>query len=201
MYFAIVGIVYFATLAMMIREGIWSNTITLFNIVLSGLIAFGFYAPLTILVDEWLDGEFTYVLDFLMIWAVFVVAMIVTRLLSDRLSRTRLRLKHPLDAIGGPVVALIGAFVMSSFVAATLYTAPLAKDTMGGKLAIEPADVGQASALTAPEMYWLRRVEQLGKTDGYGGGPNRFDAPGFVKIYVGHREALQQAKSLKVDRG
>jgi hypothetical protein len=198
MYYGIVAIVFFASMAMMVREGIWSNTLTFFNIIFSGLVAFGFYAPLTIWVDEWLDGEYTYVLDFLMIWAVFVVAMIVSRLFTDRLSRTRLRLKHPLDPIGGPLVGAIAAFVMTGFVAATLHTAPLAKDTMGGKLAYSENEVDDASALTAPEMFWLRFVEQVGVADGFGTGG--FDASAFEKIYVDHREKLQKAPGLRVDR-
>ena len=46
MYWAIYVIVLFAGLAMMVREGLWSNTISLVNIFVSGLVAFGFYSPL-----------------------------------------------------------------------------------------------------------------------------------------------------------
>ena len=49
---------------MMVREGLWSNTITLINILISGLVAFAFYSPLAIYLDEMLDGEYTYLLDF-----------------------------------------------------------------------------------------------------------------------------------------
>ena len=37
---------------MMVREGLWSNTITLVNIIISGLVAFGFYSPLVVYLDE-----------------------------------------------------------------------------------------------------------------------------------------------------
>ena len=49
---------------MMVREGLWSNAITLVNIIISGLVAFGFYSPLVIYLDEMLDGQYTYLLDF-----------------------------------------------------------------------------------------------------------------------------------------
>ena len=91
MFIAIVGIIFFASLAMMVREGLWSNTITLVNVFISGIVAFGFYAPLTIKVDEASRGQYTYLLDFLMLWALFVITMIVARLLTDRMSTTRLR--------------------------------------------------------------------------------------------------------------
>jgi hypothetical protein len=201
MFYAIVGVVFFASLAMMVREGIWSNTITFVNIILCGLVAFGMYSPLTIMIDEALDGEFTYVLDFPVIWGVFTIAMIVSRVITDALSRTRLRLKHPLDPIGGPLVGAFAAFVMCGFAAATLLTAPLAGDAMDGKLNHTAAEVRTGSVFSSPDLYWLRRVEQFAAPDGFGrAGDARFEAAPFVEIYGKHREALQQAPSLKVNR-
>ena len=71
MYWAIYVIVLFAGIAMMVREGLWSNAITLVNIIISGLVAFGFYSPLVIYLDEMTDGEHTYWLDFAVIWALY----------------------------------------------------------------------------------------------------------------------------------
>lgn len=202
MFYAVVGVAAFATLAMMVREGLWSNTITLANIIFSGLVAFGFYGPLVIWVDEMLDGEYTYLLDFILIWALYVVTMIVARLPTDWISRTRLRLKHPLDPIGGPVMAILGAFVMASFVAATLHTAPLADDAMDGALQHTKAEVeGDKSSLTSPDLFWLRLVQQLGVPSGFGReGAITFDAASFVKIYGEHRKALKNAPGLTVHR-
>jgi uncharacterized membrane protein required for colicin V production len=59
MYFVIFGLLFFAGLAMMIREGFWSNTLNVIAIVLSGIAAFGLYQPLTIWLDEKTDGSYT----------------------------------------------------------------------------------------------------------------------------------------------
>ena len=201
-FYVIIGVVFFASLAMMVREGLWSNAVLLANIVFSGLVAFGFYAPLTIMIDEALDGQFTYVLDFLMLWGLFVLTMIVLRTVTDRISRTRLRTKYPIDAIGGPAVGVIAAFVMTSFVMATMHTAPLAKDCLGGKLVHTEAEVESKSGLTAPDLFWLRLVERVGTADGFGGaGTLRFTVAGWVEIYAEHRGQLEKAGSLKVRRG
>ena len=70
MYWSIFLIVLFAGVAMMVREGLWSNTITLVNIFISGLIAFGFYSPIVVYLDEEVtEGQHTYWLDFAIIWA------------------------------------------------------------------------------------------------------------------------------------
>lgn len=195
MYYAVVGIVSFATLAMTAREGIWSNTVTLINIIFSGLIAFGLYAPLTSFVDGLLGGQFTYVLDFLMIWTLFVVTMLITRLCTDRLSRTKLRLKYPLDTIGGPLVGLLTAYVMTSLLAATLHTAPLTHDTMGGKLVYPP------TSGKLPGIAWLSFVERVSEPDGLGsGGGATFNADKFAETYFDHRKKLDAAPGLKVQR-
>jgi hypothetical protein len=41
-FWAFYLIVVFAGLAMMVREGLWSNTLSLFTIITAGLMAFGF---------------------------------------------------------------------------------------------------------------------------------------------------------------
>ena len=98
---------------MMVREGLWSNTITLVNIIISGLVAFGFYSPLAIYLDEMLDGEYTYLLDFVTIWGLFVITMLVCRIGDGSGFRKRgMRFKNPIDPIGGPMVGdagLVGA--------------------------------------------------------------------------------------------
>src|ERR1041385_3766658 len=98
MYWAIYGIVIFAGLAMTVREGLWSNTITLINIIISGLVAFGFYSPLVVYLDEDVtNGQHTYWLDYAILWALFAVSMVVLRTLTGAASKTRMRFKHPVD--------------------------------------------------------------------------------------------------------
>ena len=198
MFYAICGIVFFASLAMMVREGIWSNSITTINIMMSGLVAFGTYAPLTIMVDEATSGSYTYLLDFLLIWAVFVVAMLVFRIVTDKISKVRLRLKHPFDAIGGPIMALLGAWVCTSFVIATLHTAPLAKDALGSKLVHDDPSRG---AMTSPDLAFLHFVARTTKADAFGAkGLTPLEVKPFVAIYADHREKLENAKGIIVKR-
>lgn len=196
MYIAIYLAVLFASTAMMVREGMWSNAISLICILISGLVAFGFYSPLVIYLDEMLDGEFTYLLDFVVIWALFVIAMLICRAFTGMASKTRMRFKNPIDPIGGPVVGLIAAWALSAFAMATLHTSPMPKDAFGGALVRPAADVDSASALTNPDLGWLRFVERVTQPDAFGhsSGAGAFSAKAFVQIYADHREKYQQAK-------
>ncbi len=201
MFWAIYGAVLFASFAMMVREGLWSNTISLINIVISGLVAFGFYAPLTIRLDEMTDGANTYWLDFVCIWVLFTVAMLICRLVTAMASRTRMRFKNPIDPVGGPLVGLIAAWVLAAFVTATLHTSPMPKDAFGGKLLHDDSEVASASALTSPDLGWLRFVEHMSKKSAFGSPSTmQFTAKGFVDIYAKHRDKYKTAGGLRVQR-
>jgi len=202
MFWAFYGAVFFATLAMMVREGLWSNTITLINMIVCGLVAFGFYSPLANMLDERLSGEFTYVLDFVCLWVVFIVSMLICRVMTGAASRTRMRFKYPIDSVGGPLVGLVAAWVLAGFVTATLHTAPMPRNAFGGKLVHTQDEVATASGLTSPDLGWLRFVERVSAVKSLGTpGTVAFKAEAFVKIYEDHRTKFEAAPGLKVRRG
>jgi hypothetical protein len=201
-YWGIYLPVLFASLAMMVREGLWSNTLTLINVLFSGLVAFGFYAPLTIMLDEQLSGKFTYLLDFLCLWVLFIVAMIICRSVTGLLSHTRMRFKYPIDDIGGPLVGLFTAWAIAGFVMATLHTSPMPKDAFSGRLTYSADDVNSQSGLTAPDLAWLRFVQRVSTPDALGPGNGEpFSAAAWVKIYQDHRSKFESAPGMLAPRG
>src|SRR3954465_14456842 len=148
-YWVIFCIVVFAGLAMTVREGVWSNTLTLISIIVSGLVAFGFYSPIVAYLDEEVtSGQHTYWLDFAVIWALYAVTMVILRSLLAAASKTKLRFKHPIDPVGGPIIGFLAAWVLAAFTLATLHTAPMPKNQFGGKLVYTDAD--SASIITSP---------------------------------------------------
>jgi uncharacterized membrane protein required for colicin V production len=200
MYWAIYLIALFAGIAMMVREGLWSNTITLVNIIVSGLVAFGFYSPLVIYLDELSDGEHTYWLDFAVVWAIYAATMVVCRSIAAAASKTRMRFKNPIDPVGGPVAGVLAAWVFAAFALATLHMSPMPKDAYGGKLLHD--DVNSASFIMSPDAAWLRFVEKMSQPTALGSpGTGQFTAKDFVKIYEIRREKLEKLTSLIVDRG
>jgi hypothetical protein len=139
-------------------------------------------------------------LDFAVIWALYLVAMVITRTLTAAASKTRMRFKNPIDPVGGPLVGLITAWVLAAFTTATLHVSPMPKDAFSGKLTY--ADVASVSALTSPDAAWLRLVETLSQPAALGSGSTeQFKANAFVKIYSDRREKFDKATSLVVSRG
>jgi hypothetical protein len=204
MYTVVYALVVFAGLAMTVREGLWSNTLTLFNVLISGLVAFGFYSPLVGLLDVQLDGAFTYALDFVVVWALFITAMIILRLTSKAASATRMRFRHPIDSIGGPLVGLIAAWTLAGFVTATLHMSPLSKEAFGGALIYSSTDIESKSGLSSPDLAWLRFVQRVSRPISLGGsGTDQFTVPAFVATYQDHRDKFEKATTswLRVKRG
>ncbi len=198
-------VIYFAvvlgSLAMLVREGLWSNALMLCNVLMSGLVAFGFFAPLALLIDEKTDGQYTYPLDFICLWCLFVLSVVLFRLISDVLSKSRMRFKNPIDPVGGPLVGLVISWVLAAFLMASLHAAPLAKDLLGGKLLHTSSEVSSKSALFAPDLGWLRFVEKASGNNLFGtSGSSTFKAAGFVKIYADHREKFGKTPSTRVKR-
>jgi uncharacterized membrane protein required for colicin V production len=201
MFWAIYGIVLFAGLAMTVREGLWSNTLTLINVIISGLVAFGFYSRIVAYLDEDVtSGQHTYWLDFAILWALFAVTMVVLRSLMGAASKTKLRFKHPIDPVGGPILGFIAAWVLAAFTLATLHTSPMPKNQFGGKLVYTDAD--SASMITSPDAAWLRFVERVNPASALGSdSTDQFNAKGFVKIYTDRREKFDKAEGMIVKRG
>jgi len=181
---------------MTVREGLWSNAITLVNILFSGIVAFAFYSPLAIYLDELLSGEYTYLLDFVCIWVLFIVTTLVCRAVTGLASRTRMRFKNPIDPVGGPVVGLIAGWSMAAFVMATLHTAPMPKYAFSGKLVHSESEIASKSSLLAPDLGWLRFIDRVTRPDAFGrAGRDVFSPAGFVAIYADHREKFENANA------
>src|SRR4051794_33684477 len=201
MYWAVFGIVIFAGLAMTVREGVWSNTLTLISVIVSGLVAFGFYSPLVTYLDEEVtSGQHTYWLDFAVIWGLYAVTMIILRSLLAAASKTKLRFKHPIDPVGGPIIGFLAAWVLAAFTLATLHTAPMPKGAFSGKLVYIDAD--SASFITSPDAVWLKFVAKMSEPSAMGSNSTiQFGAKGFTKTYSDHREKFNNAEGMIVKRG
>jgi len=198
MFTAIICITFFVTLAMMVREGFWSNAIALVQIMFSGLVAFGCYQPLVVLADEKTEGSYTYALDIVVIWGLFTITMIVLKVLCEMLSKTRMRFIHPIDNIGGPALAAIAGYMMAGIVGASLHTAPLSKDALGGNMDYPLGDLSSAGIM-ALDISWLKLTESALDATTLGTG-EKFSAVDFVDAYGDRREQFEETDSLLVKR-
>ena len=67
-------VIFLACLAMAIREGLWSNALMFFNVLLAAILATNYFEPVADYFDQMLDAKehsWRYFMDFAALWAVF----------------------------------------------------------------------------------------------------------------------------------
>jgi hypothetical protein len=174
------------------KEGIWSGLVMLLDVLLAATAATAWYEWLVAFLEPRLPS-YTYLLDFVAIWGLFCLILSGLREATDRISRTKVRLRRPVELFGGPLVAALVGWVMTCFTATTLHVAPLPRD------AVQPTPAARMFFGLAPDRKWLAWVR--GSTLG---GP--FAVPGsafdkeadFIIRYADRRKRLEAEPGLRV---
>ena len=106
--------------------------------------------------DDWAPG-YTYLWDFLALWVLFVLCMLVLRTLTDQVSRVKVRFLKRADQVGGTVFSLWVGWVMICFAMMTLHTAPLARHFLFG--GFQPEQRMVAGMCT--DRQWLGFMQKM----------------------------------------
>jgi hypothetical protein len=201
MYLAIVliavGVSCFASL---MKSGLWSNTITLVNVLTAGLLATNYFEPLADYFEKEAPGG-AYVWDFLAIWLIFGIAFSVLRVITDYMSQIKVRFFVPVEKVGGIVMAVWVSWIMVCFTTMTLHTAPLARSFLDGSFA--PTPTARMFFGTGPDQVWLGWVHRESKGPlSRLGKPAPFDAAGeFILKYGNRREEFEGQLTLTKPKG
>jgi uncharacterized membrane protein required for colicin V production len=131
---ALLFVIFIAVVASLYTEGMWGNAIRLIDVVTSALVATNYFEPLA----NWIEGmgatfkSYSYALDFLSLWVLFAVSMIVLRGITDSVCKVKVRFLKIAEQIGSVAFACLVAGVMVSFATFTMHTAPLSKNFLFG---------------------------------------------------------------------
>ena len=134
------GFMFFAGVAMTVGEGLWSNTISLLCVLISGLAGATAGVPLGMMLmkqAEQVDDNAWYFI-FAGMWGVFGLSMLLLRIVADKASKTRVRFIPILDKLGGIAMGLVVAVMLTSFAAFTLWSAPIKAESSWSKDARKP---------------------------------------------------------------
>ena len=123
-FFILMLIILGATIAFSVKDGIWTNLIRLFNLIFSGLIATTYFETLADILEGY-ASSFTYLVDFLSIWLIFIGVYAILRMLTNKISLVKVWFPGIIDKWGGVALAVVLGFTMLSFSVFALYTAPL----------------------------------------------------------------------------
>jgi hypothetical protein len=206
MYFTLVLlVVFFAVVAMLVREGLWSNAIMFFNVMTAAMLATNYYETLANWIErkDW-GRSFTFLLDFLSLWVIFSVVLVVLRLATDKISRVKVRFKLPVEWSGGIFFALWVAWLMVTFTAFSFHTSPLARNFLFGSFQPEP-DSKMFFGL-APDRQWLAWMHTMSdygslgrRSDGDPPGEHVFDPNAdFILRYAARRRQYENLPDVRV---
>jgi uncharacterized membrane protein required for colicin V production len=189
---ALLLLVFVACIGFLYNEGLWSNAVRLVNVVTAALLAMNYFEPLA----SWLTGlkpPYTVLTDFLAMWALFVLFMVIFRTLTDLASRVKVRFLKMVDRIGGVVFAAWIGWVMVCFTLTTLHTAPLAKNFLFG--GFQPKEA-MFLGMMAPDQQWLGFTQKMSRGSFCRSAPEGeadkyvFNRP-FVEDYENRRAELE----------
>ena len=185
---ALLIVIFLTCMGFLARDGLWTNTLRLINVVTAALLATNYFEWVADLMNAVIP-TYQYYCDILALWGLFAGFYVVFRLLSDLLSRYRVRFPTIVDNIGGPVMAVWIGWVMICFTTMSLHVSPLARNTLNGGFQPEQ----RMFFGTAPDRLWLGFMQRmsLGPYSPLVGGQT-FDPQGeFMLKYAQRRTNLE----------
>ena len=186
--------VFVTVTAALWKEGIWSALVMLLNVLLAATVATAWYEKLVAVLEPRLPS-FTYLLDFVALWGLFCLLLLGLREATDRISRTRVKLRRPVELFGGPLVAALAGWVMTCFTAATLHTAPVPRAV------VQPTPEARMFFGLAPDRKWLAWVRGATLTGPFAVPGSAFDKDAdFIIRYADRRQRLEGEPGLRVNR-
>lgn len=190
--FALLGLFLAVTFALW-REGLWSSAVTLLNVLAAASFATAWYeTAVSFLIARGL-GSYDYLLDFLCLWGLFALLLLILREVSDRVSRTRVRFRKPVEMFGAPVIAAAAAWIVVCFTAATLHTAAVPRDL------VQPTPESRMFFGLSPDRRWLQWVRGSSLHGPFARPDHAFDEQAdFIVRYATRRKLLEAEPELRV---
>jgi uncharacterized membrane protein required for colicin V production len=142
------------------REGLFTAFCMLVNIILAGVVAFGFFEPFADKMEPSLAGGFMAGFeDFLALLILFAVTLIVLRVITNKLAPEMLAFDGNVQ-YGGALLGLVSGYLLSGFLICAMETLPWHENFLD----FQPRtgnDTGPRS-IFPPDRVWLAMMRHAG---------------------------------------
>jgi len=191
---ALLGLFVAVTFALW-REGLWSSAVMLLNTLAAATFATAWYETVVAFLLKRGMSSYDYLLDFICIWGLFAILLLALREISDRVSRTKVRFRKPVEMFGCPIVAAATAWIVVCFTAATLHTAAVPRDL------IQATPEARMFFGLSPDRRWLQWVRGSTLPGPFGRQDHAFDEQAdFIVRYATRLKQLEAQPELRVRR-
>jgi len=189
---ALLGLFVAVTFALW-REGLWSSAVMLLNTLAAATFATAWYETVVAFLLKRGMSSYDYLLDFISIWGLFAILLLALREISDRVSRTKVRFRKPVEMFGCPIVAAATAWIVVCFTSATLHTAAVPRDL------IQATPEARMFFGLSPDRRWLQWVRGSTLHGPFGRPEHAFDEKAdFIVRYATRRKQLEAQPELRV---
>ena len=190
--------VWIVCIAMLWNEGMWSNCLTLINVLLSAMLAMNYFEPAADALDDAMPS-YTFVWDYLAIWLIFALSFIILRALTDALSKTRVKFIMPIEQAGRVISVIAIGWIMVCLTLTSLHTAPLARTAVRGGFQVEPMSNNFMGM--APDRMFLGFMQHRSKHVLPNNPPTPFDESGtYIYKYGGRRQLFSEQEATRVNK-
>ena len=156
-------ILFIAVFASLLRDGLWSNTITLLTAVTAAVIATNYFEPVADLLTGFVPSMLHF-WDLFALGLVFTLSYVLLRTIGTKLSRFRVRFHPPVDNFAGVFVAACTAWTAVMFVCFAMHLAPLSRNFLSGSF-----DQEQKMFFgLEPDRKWLGFMQKLSNDGAWG---------------------------------
>ena len=191
-------LVWLVCIAMLWNEGMWSNCITLVNVLLSAMLAMNQFEPLADAMDD-MAPSFTYVWDYLSIWFIFFLSFILLRGATDQTSKYRVKFIMPIEQAGRVISVVLIGWIMVCLTLTSLHTAPLARTAVRGSFQAEPMSNNFLGL--APDRMFLGFIQHRSQNALSNSPATPFDKEGdYVYKYGGRRHLFSEQEAIRVNK-
>ena len=161
MLFIFTAVVMLAVAWVQIRTGILGAVMLVIEVVLAGLVAFGFWEPLAKLLEPSLRaGMFAGCEDMIVLASLFSVALGVLRYVTTRFHERQLEFNPNVQMVGAAFIGLFAGYLVSGFLICAAQTLPIEDSFLG----FEPRqkEEPQLRSLMPPDRVWLSLMRHAG---------------------------------------
>jgi hypothetical protein len=144
------------------RNGLFTSVTMLLQVMLAGLVAFGFWEPIADELDAYLQGgPLAGYEDALVLTALFCLTLLGLRMITNRYcNKAMIDFNSITQQAGGPAVGAITGYLVSGFLICVFQTLPL-EENFGGFMP-RKADEAALRSYFPADRVWLALMRHAG---------------------------------------
>ncbi len=154
-------VIFVCCLAFVFNEGLWGAAIMFFNVMTAALLASNFFEPVANRITS-ASPSMAYIADFLALWGIFALTLLLMRVVTDFLSRHQVRFLKAIDVGGGVFFAAWIGWIMVQFTLFSLHTAPLSRNFLD----FQEQPGSRMFFGLVPDRNWLAFMHSMSTPDG-----------------------------------